>query len=266
MTKQRWAQKINIMSKYFSLSEAALRYSLYRPKVHGIILDWLKKHVDTRSFNNAIDIACGTGDSMLPLSHVSNYTLGIDGSNEMLKYARKRGLNVENFQYDQVKTNLKFDLLTTCMAFHWFDTNKAISEFKRISSDTSIWLIYNFTFNGHQSNNEFNNWFFRKYLSKYPSPQHGKYSSVIPLNTININKLGYGNGSIDLDFELNQLVGYLTTQSNIEHAVQNGKSYDQIESELYSDLRSIKTSPNYIYGYTYELYQYDSGQQVDKQK
>lgn len=250
------------MTTYFTLSEAATRYNKFRPKVHGIIYEWLNQHIGDRKFKNAIDIACGTGDSLVPLTKISHYALGIDGSEEMLIHAREKGLNVINSQYNQIKTDIKFDLITTCMAFHWFETDKAILEFKRISSENSIWLIYNFTFNGHENSDDFKR-FFENYLVNYPSPKRNKYSSVIPPGTQNLHKIASGNGTIPLHFDVDQLVGYLTTQSNIEHAIQNGRSYEQIEFELKSQLQKINNTPKYIYGFTYELHQYKSAQQGD---
>lgn len=246
------------MNKYFNLSEAAYRYDRYRPKVHDVIQGWLEKHLGQLDFSNAIDVACGTGDSLVPLSNIAHYSIGIDSSDEMLFYAKEKGLNVMKSGYDFIPIDGKCDLITTCMAFHWFDTGKAISEFKRISTDNAVWLIYNFTFNGSATSKDFNNIFLKNYLSKFPSPKRNKYSAVVPEDTVGIKTIGSGKGVIPIKFSEEQLIGYLTTQSNIEHAVVNGRSYEEIELELKRDLSSINFDDDFAYGYTYDIYQYHS--------
>lgn len=151
---------------YFTLQEAAKRYDAYRPKVHGIIETWLSNAGLNTQFNQALDVACGTGDSTLPLQNISNTVLGIDLSQSMLSMANEKGLSVKQIGYEQAHEVGSFDLITTCMAFHWFDFNEALNAYKSASANNAVWLIYNFTFGGSETCEDFNDWFVSTYLKK----------------------------------------------------------------------------------------------------
>ena len=61
------------MNQFFSLKEAAYRYDRFRPQVHNIVVDWLAKCFGTKRWRHGIDIACGTGDSTVPLLQICWY-------------------------------------------------------------------------------------------------------------------------------------------------------------------------------------------------
>lgn len=134
---------------HFTASEAAQRYLQYRPKVHGIAVQWLRGCVTPwRRFARALDIACGTGDSMQPLLEVADHVEGIDASPAMVQVARRRGLDVAVRPCTDLQSG-NFDLLSVCMAFHWFDRSEAVAAMKRASADRSVWLVYNFALAGN---------------------------------------------------------------------------------------------------------------------
>ena len=107
------------------------------------MLGWLAECLGRRHFRNAIDIACGTGDSTLPLLRIAEDVIGIDSSEAMLRYAKHKGLTVKRASYEDLTENGEYDLVSTCMAFHWFDRTKAIETYKQISAREAIWIIYN---------------------------------------------------------------------------------------------------------------------------
>lgn len=241
---------------YFTLQEAAERYDRFRPKVHDAVLKWLAPWTPEGGFGSAIDIACGTGDSTLPLLQISNRLIGVDASPAMLSQARGKGFEPRQASYDEIAEGNAFDLINCCMAFHWFDQDIAISSFKRISRPGAIWLIYNFAFAGHATSEAFNQWFFQHYLKQYPSPPRGKAAAVIPDNDSEIEILKADKGVIPLRFNREELIGYLTTQSNIEAAVRAGRKYETIEADLHTQLKQIDLDGDFNYAYTYGIYRY----------
>ena len=78
--------------QYFRLEEAARRYAVFRPKVHDIVLDWLSDCRADGPFHKAIDIACGTGDSTVPLARIANEVVGIDSSRCSIGLSQKSGI------------------------------------------------------------------------------------------------------------------------------------------------------------------------------
>lgn len=249
------------MAQYFTETDAGKRYATYRPKVHHVALQWLQQAIPGRRFSRAIDVACGTGDSTFPLLQIADEVLGVDSSDEMLDIARQNGLNVLNGDYSNLQAHGKFDLISTCMAFHWFDAEAAISSYKAASNQDAIWLIYNFGFGGHSTSDEFNQWFHRSYLKSYPSPPRGKSSDIKPDAEPELQLLARDNGWIPLEFSKENLLGYLSTQSNIEEQIRQGKKLGEIRETVLSQLEGIDTSGHFKYLYTYEILKYTASQQ-----
>ena len=245
------------MTSFFSINEAAHRYDKHRPRVHSQILKWLADSGIELNFNRSIDIACGTGHSTIPLTKISKETIGIDTSAEMLEKAAEKGLDTKKFSYENIHLLGKFDLISTCMAFHWFDENTAIESYKRASNKGAIWLIYNFYFGGHSTSNELNDWFYNSYLNEYPSPKRGAHFATICENDSSIERIGGKEGVIKINLTETGLVNYLTTQSNIEHAVIQGTSYEEIEENLTNQLVKFKFSNSFDYRYRYDIYRYE---------
>ncbi|WP_447895748.1 class I SAM-dependent DNA methyltransferase [Vreelandella sp. GE22] len=109
------------MAQYFADTGVGERYDQYRPKVHSALFDILKRHLPVENFSRVVDVACGTGDSTLALLDIGRDVLGIDSSEEMLAIAKRRGLTVRQADYTELPQHGHFDLISTCMAFHWFD-------------------------------------------------------------------------------------------------------------------------------------------------
>lgn len=243
------------MTQYFTDINAGERYASYRPKAHRVLLEWLEQHLPGRRFDRAVDVACGTGDSMIPLQDICNYVIGIDSSSEMLEIALSRGLKVEQSDYLSLANYGQFDLISTCMAFHWFDSAKAFAAYKQASTPGAIWLIYNFAFGGHSTSEEFNGWFHQSYLKEYPSPPRYKSNNVKPEADPEIHLLASGQGWLPIDFTKESLVGYLTTQSNIEEALRQGRPLEEIQASLLRQLDQIDLSGAFKYVFTYEIFE-----------
>jgi SAM-dependent methyltransferase len=243
------------MNQFFSLQEAARRYDQFRPKTHNVVVDWLADCFGTRRWKRGIDIACGTGDSTVPLLQICDRVIGIDSSPEMLRFAESKGLTTRVASYDELDEEGTYDLISTCMAFHWFDPAKALAVYKRISSPGATWIIYNFAFGGHESSDEVNGWFREYYLKTYPSPPRNRSALVIPDDDAQIELLKQQKGVIPIEFTPESLVGYLSTQSNIEAAVKDGGSYDAICDDLLNRIGALDISGHFRYRYTYGIYQ-----------
>lgn len=241
---------------YFDLAEAAKRYELYRPKVHHIIKDWIRGADIDSVFSSAIDVACGTGDSTVPVFDLASRVTAIDCSTEMLMRAKQRGIQAFQMSYTDMPDLGRFDLITTCMAFHWFQKELALNAYKQSSTKGAIWLIYNFFYDGHKESKALNLWYRDEYLSAYPSPARGPSTLVIDKEECEIIHLKRGEGCIPIEFTKRNLIRYFTTQSNIEQAVRNGKTYKQVEDDLYQRLGSLEFSRSFNYGYRYDIYQY----------
>ncbi|WP_447895749.1 hypothetical protein [Vreelandella sp. GE22] len=73
-----------------------------------------------------------------------------------------------------------------------------------------------------------------------------------------LSLLASENGWLPISFTLESLIGYLTTQSNIEEAVRRGRALDSIVAELREGLSNIDLNGVFQYAYSYEILQYEA--------
>jgi SAM-dependent methyltransferase len=242
---------------YFSNPVGAQRYERFRPKVHAIALEWLAAATGPRRYKSALDVACGTGESTMPLLSIADHVEGVDASLEMVTHARSKGLQVSVASYDNLPPR-KHDLLTACMAFHWFDRSRALESFAHASGDAAIWLIYNFAFGGHAADEAFNQWFRSWYGVEYPSPARRESEFRVCDADVCLVELAHEKGNIPIRLDRGDLIGYLTTQSNIEAKIQAGSSYESIERQI-EDSMPMTATPEFRYAYSYTIASFTRG-------
>ncbi len=245
------------MTVYFSEVGAADRYAAFQPKVHAVALQWLDAALPGRRFDRAVDVGCGTGDSTEPLLSIASHVLGLDTSAEMLRVAVARGVSVHCADYAELPTFGHFDLISTCMAFHWFDPAIAVPAYKAASKQDAIWLLYNFAFDGDGSSDAFNHWFRETYLKAYPSPPRGGQRADGLGSDPDLQIVARDSGWLPLELSLDQLVGYLTTQSNVEHRLQHGDSLLEIQDALRRQLAQIDIGGWFKYHFEYEIVRFE---------
>lgn len=75
---------------YFAHTSAAMRYASSRPYFHPVVIELIKAHLKLENpVSNALDGACGTGQSSLALKAICQNVIGVDVSSEMLEFARE---------------------------------------------------------------------------------------------------------------------------------------------------------------------------------
>ena len=64
-------------------------------------------------------------------------------------------------------------------------------------------------------------------------------------------ELAHERGAMFISLDRAGLIGYLTTQSNVEAKVQSGSTYDSIERQIDASMPETTTSEfRYVYTYT----------------
>lgn len=111
----------------------------YPSEVFNIIKSKLKNN------NTALDVGCGTGIATKEIAKFCESVIGTDKEEEMLAQARAYApecefINspAENLPFE----DSHFDLLIVAQAFHWFDYEKAITEFKRVTNSDGLIAIF----------------------------------------------------------------------------------------------------------------------------
>ncbi|RUR30632.1 class I SAM-dependent methyltransferase [Vreelandella nanhaiensis] len=244
------------MAQYFTEVGAGERYDQYRPKTHQAVVQKMQQHLKGRHFERVVDVACGTGDSTVPLLAIGEEVIGIDSSDEMLAIAQNRGLSVRKADYTDLPQQGRFDLISTCMAFHWFNGLRAVASYKAASNPGAFWLIYNFAFAGHTTSEAFNHWLREEYFKRYPSPPRNRFEDMTLADDEELSVIANESGWLPVEFTLESLIGYLSTQSNIGEAARKGRTLDAIASDLCKELSGIDITGAFKYAYSYEILEY----------
>ena len=88
--------------------EAANHYSAYRPPIHSNILN---QCLVSKSFDLALDVGCGVGNSSVALTAFSNKVIGIDNSEYMLQNT------ISNDQVSYFSESLRLDFNYDLLSF-----------------------------------------------------------------------------------------------------------------------------------------------------
>ena len=210
---------------YVSEVDTAARYARYRPYVHPLIVDHISAVTD--HVRCALDVGCGTGQSARALLRIANEVAGVDISAAMLSHAPHDArlsfsvAHAESLPFDADC----FDLLTTGLAFHWFDQPAFLSEARRVLKPGGWLAIYNDGFTGIMADHPaYLDWHESQYFARFPNPPRnlkaggeGQWASA-----------GFGSRvwekfDHDVVLTLDEWAGYLATQSNVIARIETGE-------------------------------------------
>ena len=244
---------------FFAHKTVAERYALYRPYFHPLVIKKIRSHLGIQNLvDRALDIGCGTGQSTIALKEIANSVVGVDISAEMLKLAKRQpGIEYHNASAEDLSMfdDGSFDLITTSMAFHWFDHTRFLSEANRILKNPGWLTTYNNWFSSQMKENEsFEQWAREIYLTRYPTPPRNS----TPLTAELVNDFGFSSFHMEgfqneVQFSAEELSAYLTTQSNVIAAVEQGKeSVNEVYLWLVSQTKPFfhSTKAGFIFGST----------------
>ncbi len=244
LTTNRFLSKLFLIGmNYFCGKEEAKNYSLYRPYIHPQVIQIIKSTLHLKKpIENALDIGCGTGQSSIALLEIAKNVMGIDVSEDMIANAQKH----EKVKYIQAPAediplpNNTFDIITVGLSFHWFDRSKFLPEACRLLKPNGWLIIYNNFFSGAMRENEdFKKWFTTNYISKFPTPPRDNQ----PLENEELNRYGFVFDQQNeyeeyITYDLNQLVGYITTMTNTVATLKEGKmAIEEVISWLMTSIK-----------------------------
>src|SRR4030095_15824870 len=123
----------------FVYRTVAERYAKYRPYFHPLVINRIKTYLGlSKPVQRALDVGCGTGQSTLALKEIADSVIGVDISDEMLELAQQRpGIEYINAHAENLSVleSDSFDLITSSMAYHWFNRDRFLAEARRVLRD-----------------------------------------------------------------------------------------------------------------------------------
>ncbi|GEM_PF-6755781 len=120
-------------------------YAKHRRGYPAEVFRAIRERLPTRDID-ALDVGCGTGIVAYELSKFCRSVTGTDKEEEMIAEANISALSNSRFLVSPAETlpfsDSSFDLITVAQAFHWFDHEKTIAEFRRIIRPDSLIAIF----------------------------------------------------------------------------------------------------------------------------
>jgi SAM-dependent methyltransferase len=210
---------------YFENRDSAEQYAGGRPYFHPLVVRKIEDFLDLpMPVPLALDVACGTGQSIAALKQIAERIVGTDSSEEMLARA-PQDARIRYVKAPAEKLPFaegSFNLITAALAFHWFDRAPFLAEAQRVL-DPSGWLIvYDNWFTGRVAENpKYEGWYGEEYLARYPSPPRNK-EPLTDAGAIEhgFELVGRERCENEVSFSPEEMVGYLMTQSNVIVAVE----------------------------------------------
>lgn len=231
------------LTGHFLSGDAAGRYLRGRPFVHPVIVERIQRITGRERFGAVLDVGCGTGQSSRAVAAVATEVIGVDLSAEMLGFAWRDG----PIQYVRGRAEVlpaasgAFELVTTGLAFHWFDQPRFLAEVQRVLKPGGWLAIYNTAFGGRVRDcPAVEPWIRETYLARYPSPPRRAAAAPVDagVDAAGFEVLGFDAFHHPVLLSAAQLVAFLMSQSNITAAIEAGREGpDEIAAGLESALR-----------------------------
>ena len=230
---------------FFRYRTVAERYAKYRPYFHPLVIEKIKSYLNVqRPVGFALDIGCGSGQSTVALRAIASLVAGVDISAEMLRVAQQNSGNYYILAAAEklAITSNSCDLLTTFLAYHWFDQEQFFAEARRVLKDGAWLIISNNGFRGQMRQKpEFERWVIEVYENRYPMPpRNSAPMSQAIAQTHGFNFAYQEEYQNEVHFNAEELAAYLSTQSNVIAATEEGnEKVEEVHEWLITQTRSL---------------------------
>lgn len=230
---------------FFAHTTAAQRYARYRPFIHPTAIAKVKVFLGLgEPVDEALDVACGTGQSAIALKPIARRITATDISPAMLAQA-PRDPQIEYLEAPAERlpfADQRFDVVTCCMGLHWFDRDEFLAEAHRVLKPGAWLVIYLSWFGGEMvGNSAYKTWNDEHYVNRFRTPPR----NTMPLTAEDAQRAGFRDAgaesfSNEIVFTPEQLVGYLLTQSNTIAAIeQGGQNIEEVGQWLLDGVRPL---------------------------
>ncbi|WJN58703.1 class I SAM-dependent methyltransferase [Pseudomonas sp. SO81] len=196
-------------------------YASFRPQYPDSLFTWLA--ANSPGQERALDIACGNGQASRPLLQHFNQVLACDGSPEQLRAAPDLQ-GVDCFAADasaQPLADASLDLIVVAQALHWFATPAFFAETRRLLRPDGLFCAWCYSLLRIDAALDavLDDFYWNTLGGYWPSGRasvDAGYRDIQPPFT----RIQVPAFAIELEWDLQQLLGYLGTWSAVQKLEQ----------------------------------------------
>ena len=205
----------------------------------------------------AVDVGCGTGLSTLALTTLAERVIGIDASKSMLAEATLDS-RVEYICAHAEAIPLATGcahLISAGSAFHWFDQPRFLAEGARILGPRGVLAVYSDWFSAKMTGSErFESWYVETHSRRYRQPPRGMFfpddGDATRAGLTPVGRFEFAHNQV---YSVDDLVAYLTTQSNVGAAVEAGGDMEGITTAIRAEVAPFFRKPVESFAFTGSL-------------
>ncbi|HGM5392317.1 TPA: class I SAM-dependent methyltransferase [Serratia marcescens] len=231
-----------ITDEFNWFSEGGENYSRYRPNYTHELAEYLAGLApDTRK---ALDVGCGTGQLTRLLSHFFTEVTGVDPSEEQLRSASAAtGITYIHSTAESLPADFSgYNLITVAQAAHWFRLSDFYREVRRVAaSDAIIALISYGVLNIEGMAGERFEQFYYNEIGRFWPAERKLVDSGYRDLSFPFEELKPPSFAIEASWNLQELLGYISTWSAVRQARQQGEF--MIMEQFADDLAAIWGNP-----------------------
>jgi len=225
------------MSKDLFSKQASL-YAKYRPGYPEELIEYILSFVYRRE--TAWDCATGNGQAAILLSHYFKKIFATDISEKQISHAI-RDPSIEYSLSRAEKTSFSdnsFDLITVAQAYHWFQFESFYQEATRVGRNGAIAAVWGYGLL-NVNDTALNKWiryFYTSIVGKYWDPERQYVDEEYKTIPFYFKELPSGNFKTELQWNLEDFIGYLNTWSSVQHFIKsnNYNPVDKLADEIKS--------------------------------
>ncbi len=239
-------------------------YAHYRPSYPDASFAFIRQQLRLDGTGTLLDLGCGTGQLLIPLSNDFQKVVGIDPEPEMLDYAMKEikkqsiqnALLVKGSSRTLLQTCRDFDLfraVTIGRAFYWMDQRQTLADLDSVTRPDGAVVIVN---DGLGDKAEKKDWQIvvdtvkKKYLgerrragSVYFQSSETKFEDSFHLSAF--NQIVEKTFSYQIYWNVDTILGYLYSTSYASPQVLGAKQVS-FEAELRGKLHDLNPDDDFI--------------------
>jgi SAM-dependent methyltransferase len=227
---------------YFRSKTAADRYLAGRRYFHPFVIGKIREFLNIKApLHRALDAGCGTGDSTIALSSVTEFVVGADVSHEMLRRAaRQAGVAYVLAKGEELPLpDEVFQMVTVALALHWMQRDLFLKESYRVLERGGTLVMYMRFFDLEAGNsNGFRRWYSEEFLRRFPPlPRNVQPPSRAEVERHGFRNLREEHYSKAEPYRLTEFVDYLLSASNVISTIELGaETIDSVRDWLTQSL------------------------------